>query len=138
MHMANELVPKIGYSDAKEKHNLSEDWLNFAKRITRNPFVKEHLSLRVNRCAYCSWPLNAASVIHHVDYDLTCSYSKTVRYSHPTVKRPNRSDKVPDCGSCKLIQEEAFLSCMGRLVLVHKLCNLRVSIPQHQIPSSEI
>lgn len=130
MPIVNELVPKIGYSDAKEKHNGSEAWLNFARRVTRNPFVKAHLSLRGNKCAHCSWPLNMASVVHHVDYDHACSYPGTVRFSHPTAKRPNRSDKVPDCGNCKLVQEGAFLSCMGRLVLVHKLCNLKISIPQ--------
>ena len=130
MPLANELLPKIGYSDAKAMHNGSEAWLNFARRITKNPFVKQHLALRGNTCAYCSWPLNASYVVHHIDYDHTCSYPGTVRFLNATAKRPNRSDKAPDCETCKLVQEKAFLSCMVRLALVHKLCNMKISVPQ--------
>ncbi len=118
------LLPKIGYRDASTKHGGSEAWKNFARRITRNPFVNEYLRHRDGEvCQLCKGNLRVGVVIHHKDYDHVCSFNKTIRLEHPTEKRPNRTNLTPDCESCSRESQGTFMSCMQRVVLLHTGCN---------------
>ncbi len=126
--MNDALIPKIKYRDASIKHSRSESWLNFAARLTKNPFVKNFLHSRDgDNCQWCGRRFLQSPTVHHVDYDYTCIHTDTIRIANPTEKRPNRTAAIPDCESCANNQPQSFNACMSRLVLVHSFCNMKIS-----------
>jgi hypothetical protein len=115
----------------RKKHGSSDAWRNFARRITRNPFAKSHLFDReAGKCALCKRPVGGAFVIHHLDYDHICSFGKTQRVDASTSRRPDKLRTVPDCEACKFECETRFLSCASRLTIVHRVCNMRLSLAE--------
>lgn len=132
--MDKALIPKISYATARQTHGRSEEWLNYARRIARNDYVKGFLASKGPTCPCCGLKLNSNAVVHHIDYDHRCAFRITIRVEASTPKRPSRTHEVPDCESCRADDERRFHSCMSRLVLVHRLCNLRIAQAYHDGP----
>jgi hypothetical protein len=131
MPLGHPIKPQNGYANMRKKYGSSDAWRNFARRITRNLFAKAHLFNREGgQCALCSRPLGEVFVIHHIDYDHTCSFNKTLRIDASTPKRPGKLRTVPDCEACKVECEARFRSCLSRVTVVHKGCNARLSLPE--------
>ncbi|XKH50475.1 hypothetical protein LG275_12850 [Chryseomicrobium palamuruense] len=125
--MNPKVIPKNQSMDMKEKHQGKEEWKMFARRVQKNPFVKNHLLNRENqKCSWCGWSIDNDFVVHHIDYDHVCEYKVMREYPSPTVKRPKRMVKVPDCESCSMANPNLFSGCMSRLTPVHKLCNFKI------------
>ena len=130
-----ELKPKISYKKASEfykKSNKYDYWISYARRVTRNSFVKKFLFDRQKGiCPYCKEPIKnlEKARIHHIDYMNLCIYPKDdfVEIPHPTPKRPNKTAKVSKCKECFVSNKEQFLLCMSKLALVHSLCNKNIS-----------
>lgn len=129
------LKPSVNYNDAKRYHiekGLYDYWISYARRITRNKYVKEYLYKKNNGvCPYCHKKLNIdSSVIHHKDYMNVCLYPQSdyILIDNPTPKRPHRKAKISKCQLCKELNKEKFLHCMDRLELVHSICNKKISI----------
>ncbi len=116
------------YHEMAEKHVKSQEWRNYAKRITANPAMKRFVFERDEGvCRFCGRPVHSNWVLHHMDYDHECKSADTVRVAHPTPKRPNRTAKVPDCAACRESGDGMFNECASRLVLVHNSCNATIS-----------
>lgn len=113
--------------DMKEKHNNNEKWHLFARRITKNEFMKKYLRIKYdNICPWCGYPLNDNFVIHHIDYDHECFTGDIITIPHPTPKRPNKVNKVPNCESCKNNNKDKFKECIKKIVPIHKYCNYEI------------
>lgn len=115
------IIPTLSSMDAKRGflHDI-EAWKNFARRITKNLFVKSFLLERDGvKCSWCKKHLTAAPVIHHHTYEHVCTYNETKRI----VTSALRAREVPDCESCRQKDEHRFLTCMDKLSLVHAMCN---------------
>lgn len=127
--MNESIVPNLSRANAREKITVQlEQWKNFAQRITKNPFVKNFLFERDRKyCAWCDKKLEGVNVIHHTTYEHHCDYGKAIRISSPTVSRPNKTRLVPDCKSCNAENNDRFLACMSKLVVVHLFCNKKIS-----------
>jgi len=128
------LRPSVTYRDAKDyytRKGLYDYWISYSRRVTRNKFVKEYLYNRDNGiCPYCKRKLDIdKAVIHHKDYMNTCIYHQDDYFviDNPTSKRPNRKAKISKCQLCQKENPNKFLDCMSRLVLVHSICNKRIS-----------
>lgn len=118
------IIPVIGSMEAKIKHNGSKEWKLFARKITKNPFMKNVVANRhSNRCSWCNRSIRSEFILHHVDYDHQCMYGIETVISRPTEKRPNKKVIVPDCETCNKIRPEYFNECVNRLVPVHGKCN---------------
>ena len=127
--MKKEIIPLLSRKEVKESIVANiEAWRNFAQRITKNPFVKAFILERDgNACSWCYKNLHEVKIIHHTAYDHICNYNKLIRISSPTVNNPNKTRLVPDCESCKQENNDRFMVCMSKLVLVHSICNKRIS-----------
>ena len=126
--MNPKIIPKNRSMDMKEKHEGKEEWKMFARRIQRNPFVKNHILVRDNhKCTWCDLDIDKGFVGHHIDYDHVCEYKVMREYRSPTFKRPKRMIKVPDCESCSIANSNLFSECMSKLTTVHKLCNYNIA-----------
>lgn len=127
--MQEVLIPSISQKQARERFSEQvEAWRNFAQRITKNPFVKEHLLRRDgNKCAWCNGTLGETVQVHHISYNHACTFQTTIWIDRPTEKRPARTALIPDCKSCKQQDEGRFQHCMNKLVLVHGICNKNIS-----------
>ncbi len=113
--------------EVKRKHLDNIQWKTFARKIQKNPFVKNFiLNRNCYKCAWCNWSIDDKFVLHHIDYDHVCDYLILKEYPNPTDKRPNRTVKVPDCETCSIVNPNSFTECMSRLVAVHKKCNLKI------------
>lgn len=89
-------------------------WTTFSEQVCKNSFMKEHLRVdQKNICPVCNKPLSRSFVIHHVDYDHTCSFHETGLESRG----------VPDCERCYSFRREWFDECVSRLRAVHNGCN---------------
>lgn len=129
------LVPKNRrkfYQGIYEVSKLSKfQWLCFSSKCISNPFVVQHLrEKQKGLCPVCNRFLDGKIVIHHIDYERTCSMAKCkkdlIPIPNPTDKRPGREDHVPDCEKCSLINGESFEKCMDRLALVHQSCHMGI------------
>ncbi len=131
-HMNREIVPAFSRKVARTNIVVDiEKWRNFAQRITKNPFVKTFLLAQdENTCAWCDRLLKESKVIHHIDYNHYCSYDVVIRISAPTANNPCKTRVVPDCESCRADNNDRFMACMAKLVLVHVSCNKKISEPK--------
>ncbi|GAA4326093.1 hypothetical protein [Flaviaesturariibacter amylovorans] len=121
--MDKSLIPMLPSSEAKKAYELLP-WKLFARRITHNPYVKAYLNKRDGGiCSYCQQPTGDSPLIHHISYDHCCTYGIEIGIPKATEKRPNRIRKTPDCESCHLDNSDRFETCMGKLRLVHSICN---------------
>lgn len=117
------LFPQLSSSQARLKYER-EAWLNFGRRITKNPFVKQFLISRDgNCCSWCKKRFIKGTNIHHISYDHSCSFHKTTRISRVTSVGRIRTSIIPDCQSCSIEQPMAFQNCISKLVIVHPVCN---------------
>jgi len=124
------IIPARKAADCEKNYNR-ELWLKFARRITKNAFVKEFLALRDSgTCAWCGEKIADAGNIHHTAYDHSCSFAGIIIVRQQTVQRHSKKREVPDCERCKAENQERFDACMGKLVLVHPLCNMAISAHQ--------
>ena len=95
------LIPAMGSEQAKKSFEKGK-WKNFARRLTKNPFMKEYVFERVNGlCPWCGKPLRKRNLhgfhVHHIDYFHQCKTSAFIEVPSPTEKRPDRKYKVPHC-----------------------------------------
>ena len=128
------LVPHASYAESKNLYRNSIAWRRFANRAQRHPFMKEML-LRRDFDHGCSWCRRRFSnpetvQVHHTTYNNVCTYECSIEIATPTGKRPNRKFKGPDCEGCFYENRTGFDDCAGSLVLVHKLCNQKISLPK--------
>jgi hypothetical protein len=108
---------------ANVKHLHHEiNWKLFARRMQKNPFMREYKISKIDRCAKCGKRLKKFQ-LHHVDYDHYCQFNEPIKLPDPTEKRPNRYVLVPDCESCKNSSPDVFEGCARRVVPVHGYCN---------------
>jgi hypothetical protein len=125
--MNPKIIPTRKASDA-EKDYSREHWLKFARRITKNSFVQNFLALRdQGLCAWCGEKIADTGDVHHTTYEHSCSFPGTIIVRQQTVKRHARKREVPDCERCRADNQARFDGCMGKLVLVHKTCNMEIS-----------
>lgn len=132
-----EIIPPQSKTQARVNylHDL-EAWMNFAQRITKNPFVKEFLIARDGKqCSWCGKYLYNNAVVHHVSYDHVCSYNKCKEIATPIPGKPNKMRIVPDCENCKRDNGERFMTCMSKLALVHSGCNWKIATQTRVIAS---
>lgn len=121
------ILPALKAADC-EKNYDRELWLKFARRITRNTFVKAFLLQRdQGKCAWCGEKIIEGGDIHHTSYAHSCSFAGTIIVRQQTVQRHSRKREVPDCERCRADNQARFDTCMGKLKLVHQLCNIEIS-----------
>lgn len=121
--MNEKLIPKVGSDDVKENYNI-EKWKTYARRMTKNEFMKMYILKKYNGiCQWCRCKIINKFVIHHIDYERECINTKLIEIAHPTEKRPNRVYKVPDCENCYKNNPLEFYECVKRIVPVHSGCN---------------
>ncbi|OZU87207.1 hypothetical protein CIL03_18110 [Virgibacillus indicus] len=126
--MNSKIIPINRSMAMKEKHHGKEEWKMFARKIQKNPFVKNFLLNRENhKCAWCGWNIDNKFVAHHIDYDHVCEFKVMREYPNPTVKRPKRVVRVPDCERCCIANPNLFSDCMSKLTPVHQLCNFNIA-----------
>lgn len=102
-------------------------WRNFSSRICRHPFVRRTLFERsYGDCRWCGHLLVGNTVVHHIDYNHSCSSDRFIRIDSTTAKRPERTSKVPDCERCHRDDPMSFDACMCRIVLVHVGCHFEI------------
>lgn len=124
------ILPVLKAADC-EKNYEHEPWHKFARRITRNPFVKSFLAQRdAGKCAWCGETITGAGDIHHTTYNHSCTFAGTIIVRQQTVQRHARKREVPDCEKCMADNQARFEACMGKLVLVHQRCNIEISAQQ--------
>ena len=113
---------------ACEKSHNADGWRKFARRITRNTYVRDFLALRdTGLCAWCGGKITDGGDIHHTTYDHACTFAGTIIVRQQTVQRHARKREAPDCQKCRGDNQARFDVCMGKLVLVHQLCNIEIS-----------
>ncbi len=118
------LIPGLFSWEAQEKHKRrAKQWENYARRITRNPKIKDYLWARSLDCAYCKLPIRKDAQVHHITYDHFCKTAQTVTVHDPTFNAPDRTAIAPDCQACWRDTPQKFHDCARRLALVHPLCN---------------
>jgi hypothetical protein len=121
--MNPDIIPKMDSITAKEKHLHHEaNWKLFARRMQKNPFMRDFIINKTNKCARCRKVLSNFQ-LHHIDYDHYCQFSEPIKIHKPTKKRLNRHILVPDCASCIVKRPELFYECAKRVVPVHSYCN---------------
>lgn len=114
-----------------EKNYDAELWRKFARRITKNAFMAQALALRdAGICAWCGGKIDDTGEIHHTSYDHSCAFPGTIIVRQQTVQRHAKKREIPDCESCKADNPARFADCLGKLVLVHKHCNIEISAHQ--------
>ena len=119
-----------------EKDYDRERWLKFARRIKKNPYVQTSLALRdEDECAWCGEKIADGGDVHHISYDHACSFAGTIVVRLQTVQRHARKREVPDCERCRASDQVRFDACLGKLVLVHKLCSIEIA--KHQPAGAE-
>lgn len=125
---SSSIIPKNHYQDSKEKYKDHKDeWSNFARRICKNPYVKNyHRKKSNNVCSWCKRKFEKF-VLHHIDYEHLCITDTTIKVSAPTEKRPNKTARIPDCETCHKTNPKAFNECMKRITAVHNHCNYMIS-----------
>ena len=97
-----------------EKYHRSKEWLLFSKRICANGYVRGALiECQEGVCAICGNPLGGHAIVHHVDYDHTCSNS-------------GAKGTVPNCELCHKTHPDRFEDCVSRLRAVHPSCNFLI------------
>ena len=121
------IIPARKAADC-EKNYKAELWRKFARRITKNAFVEKALTLRdAGTCAWCGEKIAGPGEIHHTTYDHACAFAGTIIIRQQTVQRHAKKREIPDCERCKADSQARFDACMGKLVLVHKHCNIEIS-----------
>jgi hypothetical protein len=138
--MNKNIIPKECRSTSRKKFSADiEAWKNFAQRISKNPHVKSFLLERDgNACAWCKGRFITSKVVHHLTYEHCCSYNRTITILSPTSVDSLKKRLVPDCKSCKVENNERFLSCMNKLVLVHSFCNRRIAEKTYAIVNEKV
>jgi hypothetical protein len=102
------------------KDSEQRRWNNFKNRISRSNFIKNNLKKRqLNICPICSKYLNENIVVHHIDYDRLFDFESYQRQKSPTIKKPNREIKIPNCDNCPSTNK-----CLDKLVLIHNICHM--------------
>ena len=121
------IVPAREALDCERDHDV-DAWRRFARRVTRNVYVREFLALRDNGlCAWCGVKIAEGGDIHHTTYDHACSFAGTITVRQQTAQRHARKREAPDCEKCRADNQARFDVCMGKLVLVHQFCNIEIS-----------
>lgn len=111
-----------------EKNYDSGHWRKFARRITKNAFMAQALALRdAGVCAWCGGQIADTGEIHHTTYEHSCAFPGTIIVRQQTVQRHAKKREIPDCERCRADSQARFEACLGKLVLVHKLCNIEIS-----------
>ncbi|MDD2806485.1 MAG: hypothetical protein PHV33_13115 [Elusimicrobiales bacterium] len=111
-----------------EKNYDTKLWRKFARRITKNAFMAKALALRdAGVCAWCGGKIADTGEIHHTTYDHSCTFAGTIVVRQQTVQRHAKKREIPDCERCKADNQARFEACLGKLVLVHKHCNIEIS-----------
>lgn len=107
----------------------SSEKRNFTSRVRRNPFMRESvLKYQKYKCWFCNEEIynKEQMVLHHLTYDWCCYTTETVKLHSPSVKRPSRVSKVPDCELCFKENKDRFCSCKDKLVAVHEGCHFLI------------
>ena len=125
-----EIIPARKASDCEKDYDLGR-WRKFARRITKNSYVRNFLAQRDSEvCAWCGQKIADGGDIHHTTYAHDCSFAGTMIVRQQTAQRHSRKREVPDCERCRASDEVRFGACMSKLVLVHQLCNRDISAHQ--------
>lgn len=121
------IIPALAAEACEKKYDAAL-WRKFARRITKNAFMAKALALRdAGVCAWCAGKIADAGEIHHTTYDHSCTFPGTIIVRQQTVQRHAKKREIPDCERCKADNQARFAGCLGKLVLVHKLCNIEIS-----------
>jgi len=121
------IIPARTAADCEKGYDR-ELWARFARRIIRNPFVKDFLAQRDGgKCAWCGENITDGVGVHHTSYDHSCTYDGTIEVRQQTVQRHAKKRMAPDCRSCRGDSQARFDACMSKLVPVHSLCNKEIS-----------
>ena len=112
-------MPINGRSVMATRHEDSVEWRAFADRICQNEHVRLELCGRQGgKCAVCGMELGKRMVVHHVDYDHECDFSRQeVEWTRPGIR------VHPDCERCHTERPSLFEDCLSRLRAVHGDCN---------------
>ena len=90
-------MPINGRSVMATRHEDSVEWRAFADRICQNEHVRLELCGRQGgKCAVCGMELGKRMVVHHVDYDHECDFSRQeVEWTRPGFEcTPTASDAI--------------------------------------------
>ena len=121
-------IPINSIQDFIEKYKQDTGWKKYKSKITKNIFVKRYLyAVDGSTCPFCHREFKSEPIIHHLDYDHTCTFEKIIELDTSTIKRPNKMTTVPDCESCHNDNNSIFLECMNKLMIVHSYCNKRIN-----------
>lgn len=104
----------------------SSEKKNFTSRLRRNPFMRESILHRQKyKCWFCHKEFTDLDqiILHHLTYDWCCFTPETIKLASPSLKRPNRVSKVPDCETCFNTDKTRFYLCEIRLVAMHDSCH---------------
>lgn len=124
------IIPARTAPDCEKNYDAAL-WRKFARRITKNAFMAKALALRdADICAWCGGKIADTGEIHHTTYDHSCTFPGTIIIRQQTVQRHAKKREIPDCESCKADNQARFADCLGKLVLVHKHCNIEISARQ--------
>ena len=98
---------------------------NFTSRCQKNPFMKRYVLNRDRRlCFFCHKVIfNDTFVLHHLDYENSCVFGDVIKFHLPTLKRPKRLRKLPDCETCYVQFYNEFKKCSSLLVSAHCSCH---------------
>lgn len=107
--------------------NLSQvdlrKWRNFTASLPKTPFVKDHLFEKQRGiCPICKLDIiKSDGVIHHIDYNMICTYDKVVR-------KPDTKQKIANCEKCSKTED-----CFSKVVLLHKKCHMLLHYKEGRI-----
>ena len=102
-----------------KKYMDSVSWKAFSEKICKIDFIKQYLNNEQhNICAVCKRSMNNNTVIHHIDYDWSCSFCN----SEFEWRIPNTRTQ-PNCELCFNAHRAWFDACVSRLALLHSSCH---------------
>lgn len=115
------IINQEEYEDVKKRYTENMEGLQvYARKIQKHPHIKKILFEKYNGiCQFCFKPLQGTFTIHHANYDNFCEKPREIiELPNPTLKRPNRKIKVPNCEGCPKLP-----NCIKDLYPVHSMCN---------------
>ena len=104
------------------KYSSNDGWEIYTNRICQNSFMKEHLKAVQNSiCPVCNCRLEKNAVIHHVDYDHSCTFCNSgLEWRKPKMR------VQPNCELCFNDHREWFDICASYLQLLHNHCHFYI------------
>lgn len=130
--MNEKLITKNSKLDERKKFD-EERWLNYAKRLNRNMFMRKYIfDSQSNICPWCENefvlydPTKKLYSIHHVDYHHQCRNNECIDVPQPKKGKPHKTAKAPDCERCLKEDLAAFSECLKRVVALHGDCHAEV------------